>query len=214
MIDGVGGWLRDSGAIAALTGDERALMTAPALSWPREVVIQLQAEKPVESVGALLWILGVIREMLPYDRAFDAEQVIRLLPFLSDSPFVLRPDMDPRDELAAMNASVEVRPSASIEGEEQRAGLWLWRARSELLLVRRGKLQRREQERILSEGRAAATRIGIATTTSGDFIARGDAYSALPDETIALLLSIATARVLALRWTLGNADWRDVPLDS
>jgi hypothetical protein len=66
----------------------------------------------------------------------------------------------------------------------------------------------------LYEGKAATEKLGIATTPNGDFIARGQRFSTLAESALAGVLRIATARVHAVRWILGDDAWQDVSLDS
>ena len=112
---------------------------------------------------------------------------MRRLPFLSDSPFVTRDGMSAGEERSSMLAAVKLLSEARIRREEQRAGLHLWRARSEAL-VGAGVLARPRLQAILADGAPKSRELGVAVD--------------------------AESRVRALRWLLSDATWMDVDLST
>ncbi|MFO0677040.1 MAG: hypothetical protein U0169_10915 [Polyangiaceae bacterium] len=213
MASGVTDWLRDAGVGEALVAEERALLAQPALTWTRNVVVVLQAAGLEESLGAILFALGALDRLPSYDSPTDHEHVVRILPFLSDSPFVTREGMAPREEYMSMRNGVTPIARARIEEEERRAGLWFWRARSRSL-VSAGHLERAELEVILAQGASASRALTIPVDERGEFLAEGTRYADLDDRRFARCSMIAEARLRALRWTLSDASWTDVDMST
>src|ERR671930_456588 len=94
-----------------------------------------------ESIAALFAGLTLVAALPAYDSRVDADELLRLLPFLSDSPFVTHHGMDPHEEWNVMATSVSRAPDADVARAAEIAGLWWWRAVSESL-VRAGTLPR------------------------------------------------------------------------
>ena len=149
----------------------------------------------------LLACLNLVEERPPYDGRYDAEPLLRLLPFISDSPFVTVPGMSPAEEWAAMAKGVHRAPDADIERRAGAANLWWWRAVSESL-VRRGSIERRKLTGILRDGAAKSRSLGIPYTDDGDdFKAFSKTpYAALTAEEHRAVSAIAEARVRAYRF--------------
>jgi hypothetical protein len=211
MAQGVTDWVRDAGLVHHATPAERTLFELAVLAWPKETVGRVASDTPLEAAGALLWALGVAK--LPtYDQSFDPD-TLRVLPFLSDSPFVTEPGMAPAAELESMTRLVRLRPSAAIDAEERRAGAWLWRSRT-TYLIHTGQITVARARAIIREGLPSCAELGIPVTTDPDFRARGKAYAALAREEYVVVARIAHARTQALRWVQGDLSWQHVPMDS
>ena len=165
-----------------------------------------------ESIGVLLAGLKLASEPPPYDRCYDAEPLLRLLPFLSDSPFVTRPGMPAKEEWTAMATGVVAALAADVTRGGRVAGLWWWRAVSESL-VRDGTLERSRVAGILREGAATSRGLGIPWA-GDDFSAFGKPYATLTATEHRAVSAIAEARVRAYRWMLGATAWDEVPMDS
>ncbi len=155
MIAGVTGWLFDAGLSPSLIRAEADLLELKPNSWERQVLVAIAEAMLPESIGVLFAGLNLVSEVPPYDRAADAEPLLRALPFLSDSPFVTRPGMPPREEWEAMATGVTPAAAADIAGAAGVAGLYWWRAVSESL-VRAGKMPRARLVEILRDGEARA----------------------------------------------------------
>jgi hypothetical protein len=212
MVEGVTSWVRDSGVWSFLIAPERALLSVEAMTWERYIVEDVQRARLTESVGTLLGMLNMFRAMPAYDDRFDAQQVLHLLPFLSDSPFVTRKDMPPDEEWESMAGSVTLVVPEGIAFEEACAGLWWWRAVSESL-VRSGRMTREKLDQILAEGAPHSRRFGVELTDN-DFTVFGKGYRHVDTREHAYASAIAEARLRALRWILGDVAWDEVPMDS
>jgi hypothetical protein len=212
MAQGATEWVRDAGLLERSTPGERALFELPVLRWTPDAFRYVLAEEPLEAVGALLWALDLVAEMPAYDTTFPPE-LLRMLPFLSDSPFVTEPGMPPKTELASMTRVVRLRERAALEREEQRAGLWLWRSRT-TYLVHTGKLLIEKVRATIGEGLDGCATLGIPVTDDPDFLACGKAYADLELEEYQRVAAAAYARTRALRWLLGDVGWDDVPMHS
>ena len=212
MVLGVMDWAEQSGVRVYATKTEDHLFgTAPA-SWV-DPTLRGVARWHEESLGSLLWCLD-LAEPVPYDDGFDGEKLFRTLPFLSDSPFVTREDMTPREELDAMLEGATLRDTDEIRAERARAELWLWRAR-QAQQVAEGKAARTEVMPRVAERATQAASEGILEASDGDFLAFGKRYEALGEQEHAIATSIATSRLRALNWACGRAhDWDAVPLDT
>ena len=212
MIAGVTSWLFDAGLRPSLLDAEAALLRLSPNSWDRKILVALGDAMLPESIGVLLAGLRLAPEPPPYDRCYDAEPLLRLLPFLSDSPFVTRAGMPAREEWTAMATAVTASPLADITRGGRAAGLWWWRAVSESL-ARANKIERRDLTGILRDGAPTSRSFGILIADD-DFTAFGKPYAALTANEHRAVSAIAEARVRAFRWMLGATAWDEVPMNS
>lgn len=212
MIDGVTSWLFDAGLAPALLDAERNLLAQKACSWERDVLAAIAEAMLPESIAMLFSGINLAKEIPPYDTRIDAEPLLRLLPFLSDSPFVTRSGMQPREEWEAMAAQITATNEATVAQAEQVAGAWWWRVTSELL-VRAGKLARDQVDAILRDGEAKTRALGIPIHR-GDFQAFGRAYAVLPPLLQQAVSTLTEARIRAFRWMLSDVAWDAVAMDS
>jgi hypothetical protein len=212
MIAGVTNWFRDAGLAPALIAPEQALLDLPPNNWERSVLQAIAAALIEESIAVLFAGLNLVAALPAYDSRVDEEELLRLLPFLSDSPLVTHNGMDPREEWTVMATSVSRAPDGVIARGEQVAGLWWWRAVSESL-VRDGTLPRARLASVLRDGAPIGRALGIPHE-GDDFAAFGKPYATLtPDEHRAAAV-IAEARVRAFRWMQGDVPWDEVTMDS
>jgi len=213
MIAGVTGWLFDAGLSPSLIRAEGDLLKLSPNCWAREALVAIGEAMLPESIGVLFAGLNLVSEVPPYDRAADAEPLLRTLPFLSDSPFVTRPGMPPREEWEAMATGVTLASAADISRGESVAGLYWWRAVSESL-VRAGTTTRDRIAGILRDGEPRARALEIPHV-NGDFRAFGKPYASLTTDEHKAASMIAEARVRAFRWMLADAvPWDEVSMDS
>jgi hypothetical protein len=215
MAAGVTDWLREAGLFPELSPSERAFAETPVLTCSRAQLGVVADADQLEIVAALLFALSVVDTVGPYDVESDRE-LLRLLPFLSDSPFVTREGMPPAEELASMHCAVRLREPAALAGEEARAGLWLWRSRT-AYLVHTGQLPVERADAILRDGAAKTKALGIPVVpppSAPDFMAFGKPYRELGPTELVAASRIATARTHAIRWVLGDEAWDDVSLHS
>jgi hypothetical protein len=148
-----------------------------------------------ESLGALLWALGLV-ELPPYDEPFDHTALVET----------------PLDD-------AHLRDSDEIEHELEAARLWHWRART-TLLQRNGSVELPERWESFDQLVAATAMRGfeqglLPAPLRGDFRAYGKIYRHLNEDQQSEALSIALERHHALAWAAGHGEsWDDVPLDT
>jgi len=148
-----------------------------------------------ESLGALLWTLGLV-ELSPYDEPFDHAALV-------DAPL----------------EDAELRDAEEIEHELETARLWHWRART-MLLQQNGSVELPERWESFDQLVAATAMRGfeqglLPAPLRGDFRAYGKIYRHLTEDQHADALSIALERHHALAWAAGYGEsWDDVPLDT
>jgi hypothetical protein len=212
MIAGVTSWLFDAGLAPALLEAEAVILRQPPNSWDRKILESLGDALLPESIGVLLACLGLVTERPPYDGRYDAEPLLRLLPFLSDSPFVTAPGMSPQEEWTAMATGVHRAPDADVARRAGVANLWWWRAVSESL-VRGGRLARSKLTGILRDGAAKSRSLGIPYQQD-DFEAFGKPFASLTPDEHRAVSAVAEARVRAYRFVQGDTAWDKVPMDS
>jgi hypothetical protein len=212
MIAGLTSWLFNAGLSSSLIARERSLLQIRPNGWERDILEALGDAIVPESIGVLLSGVKLAPEPPPYDRRYDAEPLLRLLPFLSDSPFVTHPGMPAREEWTAMATGVTAAPVSDVARGGRVAGLWWWRAVNESL-VRLGKAERRRLVATLRDSAATSRTLGIPITDD-DFSAFAKPYSALTTDEHRAVSAIAGARVRAFRWMLGSAAWDEVSMDA
>jgi hypothetical protein len=212
MIGGVTSWLFDAGLEPTLLEAERRLLAEEPNGWERDVLKAVAQAMLPESIAVLLSGINLVMQIPPYDARTDADPLLHLLPFLSDSPFVTRPGMPPREEWEAMAAQVGAADAATVARAEKIAGAWWWRATSESL-VRAGKLARDRLDAILRDGEANARALGIPILR-GDFVAFGRPYAALTPLLQQAVATLTEARVRGLRWMMSDAAWDAVAMDA
>jgi len=212
MITGVTRWFHGAGLSQALIAPEHALFELPPNSWERPILQALAEAMIEESIAALFAGLNLVAALPAYDSSVDADELLRLLPFLSDSPFVTHHGMDPNEEWNVMATSVSRATDADVARGAEIAGLWWWRAVSESL-VRGGTLPRGRLAEVLRDGAATTRALGIPCA-GDDFTAFGKPFAALTPAEHKAVSVIAEARVRAFRWMQGDVAWDDVAMDS
>jgi hypothetical protein len=194
-------FLKETGLWDDMTTAERAFIRAPA---PKMQEI-MNATWLMESAVCLLWALGRVAEMPPYDTQADPE----LLKVLSSEPF--------NDQLA----NAELRQLPSIQQAREFAERWHWRSRTRQLqesdqpITLPGKLTLDEIIRMSAEDTAQEG--GFPQPLGGDFPAFGKSYRDLSPDEWSLTTSIATERHRALNWLCGYAPgnrWDKTPTDT
>ena len=179
----------------ALTPAELELLASPAAVWPEQDVVD--ATWRGEALGTLVWALGVVRDLPPYDRPFDHAALAR--PQTLDES-----ELRPREELA------EAREAAK---------LWHWRARTAVVQDEHlggvsGTWQSFDQL-IAATAMKGHARGLLPLPLRGDFPAFGKPYRSLSPKERALAHSIAAERHYALDWLCSSGvEWVDVRTDT
>jgi hypothetical protein len=191
-------WLVDEGVGPLLSPHEQELVAAPAL----DDMIAFDARWRLQAIAALLWALGRLGAMPPYHRAITADAVEEWLP-------IWRP-------IAPLIAGARLVPEAKLEAERERAELWHWRVRMELLRLQ-GMLPPAGDtfEAAIERAATAARERGIIERVrDGDFDCGGVAFGTLSGPELGDASSSIIERHYALNWLTGSAAWDDVRVDT
>lgn len=187
-------WLDREKIKEHLSTRELALIDTPLGGWDERVIEDTSWR--VEGVGTLLWSLGAVHEMAPYDALFEVEGAISSMNVFHDPrPFLER---------------VELRAAEALDRARDVAEVWHWRARTAELQRRSGLMPAPQNlqaalQRAVSAGAFEAPPVG-------DFPAFGKSYRELTMEELATCTSIARERHHALNWACGrSSDW-DLPV--
>jgi hypothetical protein len=159
-----------------------------------------------ESAGVLMWALGLIASMAPYDAQFDLA-LLKLFP---------------QEGAPSLVDSTALRPQADISRARAVAELWHWRARTTQLQKEHGGSYRVEADATLDDivraaAHAAYAKGDIPSPIGDDFPAHTKAYRDLTDGEWSQIMSIAVERHKALNWLCGYAPgnlWDATPTDT
>lgn len=202
-IDAVG--LRDFFGL-----DELALAATTPVTMTHEQ--QASASWRIEALQALMWSLGMISQLPPYDEMANHD-LLKVVPQADNA-------------LSFIN-SANLRDNSQIDRARNLAELWHWRSRTRQLLERGDKLQ--PDEKTLAAGFRsfddivrfsaiqAAKEKSIPQCINDDFPAKGKAYRDMSDKEWAEVRSITRERHFALNWLCGYAPenrWDETPTDT
>ena len=172
-------WIVEDGLGPALSAQERALIDLPLDEWSDAQ--RAAASGRAESLGVLLWALGVLDELPPWDEPFDAAD---------EAPL--------GETIEELLERAEPRPADELERARDIADLWHWRATA----------AGRDLDVVGGTARAAYDAGDIPEPLSGDFSAFGKAYRELEPVEAELARAIAAERREALAWLTGQGgDW-------
>ena len=185
-------FLNDSKLDESLSAEERRTFEIPLGEWKDDMYID--ASWRVESLGVIVWALGLLPRLPGFDEPFGDE--------LAD---VL--DIESWESLVA---EAKLRSASEIDRMRDLAALWNWRAQ-----IGTPPYESEEDEVDVSEEAKSAHAIGmVSTLISGDLAVRGRAYHEISEDELEELGSIALERHYALNWLCGFAeDWDSVPTD-
>jgi hypothetical protein len=157
----------------------------------------LDATWRAEALAMLVWALGVVEELPPWDEPVDHLQLAR--------------ELDLED--------ARLRDEAELAAALDSARLWHWRARTTLL--------EDDPDVALPERWSSFDQLIAATAMKGyeegllpqprrgDFPAFGKAYRHLDEDQHGVAISIAAERHFALAWLNGlSEDWDSTPTDT
>lgn len=188
-------WLVHERLEPLLTQEEAALMHAKWGEWARE---DMQAAIwRIEGLGVLLWAQSRLDRLIPFSEAAPSDEVLGAMPFLRAAGDVL--------------AGARHRPFEELDRVRRMAGVWRWRAKTELL--HRGGVRPatgESTEVLVRRAAENAAKAGFVVVTQGDFDVGGRAYRELDDATLRMLATVALERGRALEWLCGRASW-DAP---
>lgn len=188
-----------------MTPAERDFAQATAVTMTEQQ--RIDGSWRLESAQVLMWALGIIDSLPPYDTMAD--------------PDLLR-DLKPESVAAA-----QLRPQEVIDQAREMAELWHWRSRTRELIERGEKwpsdpkLEEVGLNSYEAVIRMAATNAaqsgGIPPCIGDDFPARGKPYRDLSAEEWSEVRSITMERHHALNWLCGYARknrWDKTPTDT
>lgn len=202
--------LRQAGLWNCLSPHELALAQTPfSQVSPRQ---RIDASWRLEATRTLLWALGKLDELGPWDMQAEPAAVLPLVP---------------ENEVARFIADACLRPAAELDEARGLAELWHWRSRTRQLqesgkawpddpkLRAAGLCSYEDVIRLTAQHGADEGR--LPTPLADDFPAKGKPYRELTDEEWAEVTSIAVERHFALNWLCGKAPanrWDDTPTDT
>lgn len=190
--------LKRNGLWKGMTKKERSFLMADPLKVMAQEFIDVQWL--TDSVGCLLWALGYIPELPPYDTEIDTEPLIKL----------------PEESIENLIKKATLRPREEIEKQRDIAEGWLSRS-----LIRSQQESEpgftfpgfKTMDELLQKRSAVAAAKGeIPAPIEGDFPAFGKAYRDLTQEEFSQATIIAVERHHALDWLCGLAPgnrWDD-----
>jgi hypothetical protein len=172
---------------------------------------QADASWRVEAFRVLLWALGLLRELPPYDESADHD-LVKSFP--------------PADVQSFISGAV-LRPSERIHEARDTAELWHWRSRTRELIEAGTRLPKDLQTKeagfrsyddiVRFTARNAAAEGTLSGITEEDFTVNGKPYRDLAREEWSEVRSITVERHFSLNWLCGSAPsnrWDDTPTDT
>ena len=203
------GRFRHAGLWHYLSPLEKSLAHATAATMTHQQ--QLDASWRVESAQVLVWALGMMPVLPPYDKPANHD-ILKQIPSDDATPFI---------------ASVRLRAQSDIDAARSAAELWSWRSRTRELIERgdvfpsdarmkaAGFLSYDDVIRVTA--RKAAEDRTIPPSIDGDFPTCGKAYRDLTADEWAQTRSITSERHFTLNWLCGYAPknkWDETPTDT
>jgi hypothetical protein len=171
---------------------------------------QVNASWRAEAAQALMWALGLITSLPPYDNQ-ASHDLLKQIPSSDLSSF----------------SSAHLRNDSEIERARDDAELWHWRSRTRELIEQGREFPANEQSRaagfnsyddiVRFTAQKFAAEGRMPPCIEEDFPAKGKAYRKLSDEEWAEVRSITMERHFALNWLCGYApgnDWDKTPTDT
>lgn len=201
--------LREAGLWQHLSPLERAhAETTIATMTERQ---QVDASWRIEAAQTLMWALGILSELPPYDTPASHDLLKQI----------------PSREVEAFVQSAALRDSDNLDTARDTAELWHWRSRTRELIERGDAFPDDPQMKAAGfqsyddiarfAARKAAEAGTIPPCVGDDFPAKGKAYRDLTAEEWSEVRSITVERHFALNWLCGYApdnQWDDTPTDT
>lgn len=197
------GRLREGGLWDAMEEKEHRLLEMSSSEVTQQMLID--ASWSVESIVCLLWALGYITALLPYDQQADPESTNNL----------------PAEPSQILMKNAILRPHEVVEKQRSLAELWHWRSRTRQLQESNYKFTfpgDKTIENVIAMASTKAATDGVMPSPIGDdFPAFGKAYRDLTQAEYSQATSIAMERHRALNWLCGLAPgnrWSETPTDT
>jgi hypothetical protein len=202
------GAIKGLGLWESLTPSERELAASTIVTMSETQ--HINASWRMESASVLLWSLGLVDALPPY----DTEASVDLLKHYPSTP------------VSTFLATAGLRSDEVIERERGIAELWHWRSRTRQLVERGDVLPAHDLagQHVRSFGDVVRITAKIAfddgtlpQILDDDFVAFGKPYRSLSPKEWAAVTSISSERHFALNWLCGYAPdnhWDDTPTDT
>jgi hypothetical protein len=195
--------LQESGLWESMTSAERAFLTMPAQNVSGEA--HRDVSWLMEASECLLWALGLVKELPPFDTQASVEHLT----------------LFPSGTVDELRASASLRDRGEIATARSVAELWHWRSRTRQLLESGSEVSLPQGLSVsdvvqLAAGEAAS-RGDLPGVVDGDFPLFGRSYAQASPEEWAQATSIAFERHRALNWLSGYGPknrWGDTPTDT
>lgn len=195
--------LKAAGVWSAMSSREQAFMSAT----PDQIDTQALRDVSwaMESAECLLWALGYVDRLPPYDTQSDVEHLKRL----------------PVERMDALVRNATLRHADLIVKARDVAELWNWRSRTRQLQESGRPVQLPNNMSLVDVVRMTAEKAAadglFEAAVEGDFPAHGRSYAQLTADQWSAVNSIAMERHKALNWLCGYAPgnkWEDTPTDT
>ena len=194
--------LKDLGLWSAMSSSERTFVLAPPHQIDRQAMVNVSWL--MEAEECLLWALGCVDELPPYDMQSDVDHLKRL----------------GSDDLVTVIRNAKLRDAEAISSARDVAELWHWRSRTRQLQEDGRPVQLPNDMSLEDIVRMAAQKAaadGLFEDIGGDFPAFGRSYAQLTPDEWFQVTSIAMERHRALNWLCGYAPgnkWEETPTDT
>jgi hypothetical protein len=200
--------LLEGGLQGSLSAWEQQFASTTLITMTHEE--QVDASWLVESIQTLMWALGLLSQLPPYDTQADHDLLKSI----------------PSADVAGFIRSQYLRPDAEIDRARGTAELWHWRARTRLL-IECDEVQPDENLKALGfhsfdeivrfSAHMAAAEGTIPACIGEDFPAFGRAYRDLSEHEWSVVRSISIRRHFTLNWLCGYAPenrWDETPTET
>lgn len=202
-------WLQESGLWPHASPREREFFQSTFVTMTARQ--QVDASWRMEAVQVLMWALGILPQLPPYDAMADHELLQEV----------------PSDDPAKFAQAARLRNQGELDQARDLAELWHWRSRTRTL-IEKGEVLKPDAKMQaaglhtfddivrLSARRAAEAGL-IGACADGDFQARGKPYRELSGDEWSEVRSITMERHFALNWLCGYAPgnrWDETPTDT
>lgn len=201
--------LKKEGLWARLSPKERSLCGHTIVTFTERQ--QLDSIWRLESAQTLMWALGMVTQLPPYDTLAKTEVLQSV----------------PTEETMGFVRGARLRNVKEIDEARDLAELWHWRSRTRELIENGEKFRPNEalksigvncfEDIVRMAAHQSAKGGSLPPPIADDFPARGKAYRDLTDEEWSDVRSITMERHFALNWLCGYAPrnrWDETPTDT
>jgi hypothetical protein len=200
--------LRQAGLWQYLSPVERELAGSTIVTMTPQQ--QVNASWRVESAQVLMWALGLMPRLPPYDTQANHDLLKQI----------------PSGDAVHFVSSARLRRESEVDRARADAELWHWRSRTRQLIEEGREFPADKQTRAAGFSsyddiiRFTARKLaeeGRISPIDSDFPAKGKAYRKLSPEEWSEVQSITMERHFALNWLAGNAsenEWDETPTDT